>query len=123
MTSVRQRLRASPPNARHARSDADLSWLSHPPTFGAQDVPVQESERAASESDMRCTLPLHRAALRGSARPPQAAHLHLELFTAMWTLCLHAGVPVLVDVTIKVLQIIEVCCEEPFDNFRIDNFQ
>src|SRR5690349_12633308 len=72
---------------------------------------------------MQCTLPLHRAALWGSARFPQATNLQCKLLLAVWTLSLDAVVSVLVDATVKILQVTQVCCVKAFDNFWIDHFQ
>src|SRR6478735_441180 len=107
---------------RLVRSAANCSWLFPPPTFDPQHAPVQVSESAASESGMRCTLPLHRAALWGSARPPQAADLQFKLLLAMRALSLNAVMPVFVDAVIEVLQVGQIRREQPCNDFRIDDF-
>src|SRR5262249_41631475 len=74
---------------------------------------------AASESDTQYTLPLHRAALWGSARPPQAVELQLEFLLTMRTLRLNASVTVLVDAAVERLQVRQVGGVESFDDLGV----
>src|ERR1041384_2673726 len=69
---------------------------------------------------MRYTLPLHRAALWGSARPPQAAYLNLELLLAMRALRQQAVVTVLVYAAIEILQVGQVGGVHLLDYLRVD---
>jgi len=68
---------------------------------------------------MRHTLPLHRAALWGSARPPQAADLQIELLLTMRALGPNQAVAVFVNPPIEILEVFQIAGEQSFDHFRV----
>src|SRR4051812_27808080 len=101
-------------------STGDSARQSPRPSELARDAPIPSRRRAANGSGTPDTLPLRRAALRGSARPPRGAELHQERLVAVRTLRLHLILAAFVDALIHALQKREISGVQPFDRLRID---